>query len=60
MSLKSKQLLLVTPSEEKEEMTYGVYVLQVVAQLGMVHIGPLHQAGSDGLLTSGTFMKLLL
>ena len=28
-------------------------------QLGVERIGPQHQAGSDSLLTSATFMKLL-
>ena len=33
--------------------------LQVASQLGVERIGPQHQAGSDSLLTSATFMKLL-
>ena len=32
---------------------------QVASQLGVERIGPQHQAGSDSLLTSATFMKLL-
>jgi CCR4-NOT transcription complex subunit 7/8 len=31
----------------------------VATQLGVERIGPQHQAGSDSLLTSATFMKLL-
>jgi CCR4-NOT transcription complex subunit 7/8 len=33
--------------------------VQVASQLGVERIGPQHQAGSDSLLTSQTFMKLL-
>jgi hypothetical protein len=33
--------------------------VQVAAHLGVDRIGPQHQAGSDSLLTSATFMKLL-
>lgn len=33
--------------------------MQVASQLGVERIGPQHQAGSDSLLTSATFMKLL-
>ena len=33
--------------------------LQVALQLGVERIGPQHQAGSDSLLTSATFMKML-
>lgn len=33
--------------------------VQVATQLGVERIGPQHQAGSDSLLTSATFMKLL-
>lgn len=32
---------------------------QVADQLGVERIGPQHQAGSDSLLTSATFMKLV-
>lgn len=34
-------------------------VMQVASQLGVERIGPQHQAGSDSLLTSNTFMKLV-
>lgn len=33
--------------------------VQVASQLGVERIGPQHQAGSDSLLTSNTFMKLV-